>query len=50
MTESEKAPRIDHLNAYIEKELAYYKTAIDTMADDRTADWSALNEVFLDTM
>lgn len=46
MSESEKAPRIDHLNAYIEKQLAYYKPLIDAMADDRTADWTALNEVF----
>ena len=38
------------VNAYIEKELAYYKTAIDAMADDRTADWSALNEVFFNML
>ena len=50
MTESEKAPRIDHLNTYIEKQLAYFKTAIDAMADDRTADWEALNEVFFRTL
>lgn len=47
MPESEKAPRIDHLNAYIEKQLEYYKPLIDTMADDRTADWEALNAVFI---
>lgn len=46
MTESGKGPRLDHLNTYIESQLAYYKTAIDAMADDRTADWTALNEVF----
>ena len=47
MVESEKAPRIDHLNAYIEKQLEYYKPLIDAMADDRTADWEALNAVFI---
>lgn len=50
MSESEKAPRIDHLNAYIEKQLAYYKPLIDAMADDRTADWEALNAVFIKTI
>lgn len=50
MSESEKAPRIDHLNAYIEKQLAYYKPLTDAMADDRTADWEALNAVFIKTI
>lgn len=47
MTESEKAPRIDHLNTYIEKQLAYYKNTIETMDDDRTPDWEPLNAVFI---
>lgn len=47
MAESEKAPRIDRLNTYIEKELAYYKKTIDAMADDRTADWTELNTLFI---
>lgn len=50
MTESEKTPRIDHLNTYIEKQLAYYKNTIDTMKDDRTADWEALNTVFINLL
>ena len=50
MPESEKAPRIDTLNAYIVKELAYYKEAIDSMHDDRTADWDALNDIFIQTL
>lgn len=50
MAESEKVPRIDHLNAYIEKQLEYYKPLIDAMADDRTADWEALNAVFIKTI
>lgn len=47
MAESEKAPKIDQLNKYIEKELAYYKKTISAMTDDRTADWTALNAVFM---
>lgn len=47
MAESEKAPRIDRLNTYIEKELAYYKKTIEAMEDDRTADWTALNTLFI---
>ena len=50
MLESEKAPRIDALNAYIVKELHYYKEAIDTMHDDRTPDWDALNDIFIHTL
>ena len=47
MAESEKASRIDRLNTYIEKELAYYKKTIEAMEDDRTADWTALNTLFI---
>ncbi len=50
MPESEKAPRIDYLNAYIEKQLEYYKPLVDAMTDDRTADWEALNAVFIKTI
>lgn len=50
MPESEKAPRIDQLNEYIVKELHYYKETVDSMRDDRTADWEALNHVFLTTL
>ncbi len=50
MPESEKAPRIDQLNEYIVKELHYYKEAIDTMHDDRTPDWNALNDIFIHTL
>lgn len=50
MSESEKPPRIDQLNAYIEKQLAYYKRSIEAMPDDRTADWEALNRLFIHTI
>ena len=47
MVESEKGSRIDQLNTYIENHLSYYKETINTMADDRTVDWEALNNVFI---
>lgn len=47
MVESEKGPRIDRLNSYIEQHLFYYKETIDAMEDDRTADWDSLNEIFM---
>ncbi len=47
MRESQKAPRIDQLNLYIEEKLAYYKEVINAMTDDRIADWTALNTVFI---
>lgn len=47
MVESEKGPRIDRLNLYIEQHLFYYKETIDAMEDDRTADWDSLNEIFM---
>lgn len=50
MVESEKGPRIDQLNTYIENLLSYYKEVIDTMVDDRTADWEALNDVFINLL
>ena len=50
MIESEKGPRIDHLNTYITNQLAYFKDTIDAMDDDRTADWEQLNAVFIDLL
>lgn len=47
MAESDKGPRIDELNAYIEEKLAKYKALGEAMEDDRKEDWTALNEVFL---
>lgn len=50
MTEAEKAPRIDHLNAYIEAQLSYHKERIEAMEDDRTPDWGALDTAFIDLL
>ena len=46
MSESDKAPKIEAINQYIEEKLAYYKALLETMADDRNPDWELLDEVF----
>jgi len=46
MSESDKAPKIEAINQYIEEKLAYYKALLETMADDRNPDWEPLDEVF----
>lgn len=48
MTESEKGQRIDELNDYIVRNLAYFKAVVGNMPDDRNADWNAANQVFMD--
>ena len=47
MSESDKAPRIETLNQYIEKKLASYKKLLETMPDDRNPDWEPLDEAFV---
>ena len=46
MSESEKGPRVEAINNYIEKKLEYYKSILETMEDDRNTDWDALEEEF----
>ena len=46
MSESEKGPRVEEINNYIEEKLEYYKSTLETMEDDRNTDWDALEEVF----
>lgn len=46
MSEADKAPRIDALNQYIEKNLEYYKALVDGMKDDRKPEWEALEREF----
>lgn len=46
MSESDKAPKIEAINQYIEEKLAYYKVLLETMPDDRNPDWESLDEVF----
>ena len=46
MSESEKGPRVESINNYIEEKLEYYKSIVETMEDDRNTDWYALEEEF----
>jgi hypothetical protein len=46
MSEGEEGARIDRVNEYILRELNYYKEKTEQMADDRNADWEALNVLF----
>lgn len=46
MLEADKAPRIDVLNRYIEKNLEYFKALADGMQDDRKPEWEPLDEKF----
>lgn len=47
MSESDKAPKIEKINQYIENKLTYYKGLINTMKDDRNADWKPLEDAFV---
>lgn len=46
MSESDKAPKIEKINLYIEEKLTYYKVLLETMPDDRNPDWELLEEAF----
>lgn len=46
MSESDKAPKIEKINQYIEEKLVYYKALVETMADDRNPDWEPLEIEF----
>ena len=48
MSESDKAPRIEKINQYIEEKLAYYKAVAESMKDDRNPDWEPLEKAFRD--
>ena len=50
MTETERGQRVDKLNYYIVKQLAYFKEIVAAMEDDRTNDWEALNCVFMEAV
>ena len=49
MSESDRAPKIDIINQYIEEKLAYYKALLEKMEDDRNYDWEPLEAVFRDS-
>ena len=46
MSESEKAPKIEKINEYIEKNLVYYKQLLKEMVDDKKTDWEPLEKTF----
>ena len=48
MAESDKAPKIEKINQYIEEKLAYYKALAESMKDDRNPDWEPLEKAFRD--
>lgn len=50
MPESEKAPKIDVINQYIEEKLLYYKAIVETMTDDRNPDWTPLEQAFIEVL
>lgn len=47
MSESDKAPRIDKINQYIEEKLRYYKKFLEIIQDDRNPDWEPLENGFI---
>lgn len=47
MSESDKAPKIDVINQYIEEKLSYYKALVESMTDDRNPDWDPLEKEFI---
>ncbi len=47
MSEADKAPKIDVINEYIERNLEYYKSLINGMDDDRKPEWDPLEATFL---
>lgn len=46
MSESDKAPKIEKVNAYIEEKLVYYKALLESMEDDRKTEWEPLEQAF----
>lgn len=50
MPESEKAPKIELLNQYLEEKLEYYKALLQTMPEDRTEDWEPLENLFRESL
>lgn len=46
MSESEKAPRIEEINYYIEEKLKFYKSLLNVMEDDKNTDLGTLEDIF----
>lgn len=46
MSESDKGPKLEKINQYIEKKLEYYQRFVQFMQDDRNPDWEPLERAF----
>lgn len=46
MAESDKSPKVEVINQYIEEKLDYYKFFLEGMADDRNPNWEPLEKIF----
>lgn len=46
MSESDKGPKLEKINQYIEKKLEYYQAFAQFMQDDRNPDWEPLERAF----
>lgn len=50
LAESDKAIKITPINDYLEKNIVYYKNLLENMEDNRTPDWSTLNNLFISSI
>lgn len=50
MSESDRAPKIEVINHYIEEKLSYYKALAESMTDDRNPDWDSLEQEFIEVL
>lgn len=49
-TEKEENPQDPVIRSFIETELERLKDVTEEMVDDRNRDWSAINEIFIETI
>lgn len=50
MSESDKAPKVEVINQYIEEKLSYYETLVESMTDDRNPNWDPLEQEFIEAL
>ena len=48
--EKDLKPRMPVIHQYIQEEIGRYEQISKEMEDDRSGDWSALNQVFLEVL
>ena len=46
MSEADKSPGVEKVNAYMQEKLDYYKVLLENMQDDRNPDWEPLEKAF----